>query len=95
MKIKISSSSTILFLLRSEAIAYALTNEVDYKPYNVFETSRLLCECNEDEDENEELNVNDYEVFDVLNHFTLDNVALVQVNYNGYLLWTHDFEEVV
>lgn len=92
MKVKISSNTTILFLLRSEAIAYALTNEVDYKPYNVFETSRLLCECNEDEDE--ELNVNDHEVFDVLNHFTLDNVTLVQVKYNGYLLWTHDFEEI-
>lgn len=92
MKVKISSDTTILFLLRSEAIAYALTNEVDYKPYNVFETSRLLCECNEDEDE--ELNVNDHEILDILNEFTLDNVMLVQVNYNGYLLWTHDFEKI-
>ena len=92
MKVKISSDTTILFLLRSEAIAYALTNEVDYKPYNVFETSRLLCECNEDEDE--ELNVNDHEILDILNEFTLDNVMLVQVNYNGYLLWTHDYEKI-
>ena len=84
MKVKISSDTTILFLLRSEAIAYALTNEVDYKPYNVFETSRLLCECNEDEDE--ELNVNDHEILDILNEFTLDNVMLVQVNYNGYFV---------
>ncbi len=98
MKVKINLD-TVLFLLKSEAIAYALTSYVDYKPFNVFETSYHLynedSEFEDDEDDEERIEYADYKIFEVLDRFQLDNVRLVQINNNGSdLLWTHDFEEL-
>lgn len=99
MKVKIDLD-TVLFLLKSEAIAYALTSNVDYKPYSVFETSYHLynedSEFEEDENDDEErIEYVNHKIFEVLDQFQLDNVKLVQVNNNGTdLLWAHDFEEV-
>lgn len=98
MKVKINLD-TVLFLLKSEAIAYALTEWVDYKPFNVFETSYHLynedSEFEDDENEEEQTEYADYKIFEVSDQFQLDAVKLVQINNNGTdLLWTHNFEEV-
>lgn len=102
MKVKIKTDSN-LFELKSEAIAYYLTHEIDYKPYNWFQSLTYLYQCgadciNCDGDDGEnphETDLNEeYKEFEVIDSFMIDDFMVVQINNRGTWLWTAMFEEV-
>jgi hypothetical protein len=96
-KVKINTNAFI-FGLRADAIASKLTKDVDYKQYNFLDSIHNISECgkncsNECEIHNEEYSYHkDFEIFDSIDFFELDNVVLVKINHYGDEVWTSDFE---
>lgn len=90
------NEDTNLFILKSEAIAYALTCNIDYKPYNWFDSLVNLYNCGKTcpkncEGHEEDISDNP-KIYDVLDYYELDKVKLVLINSRGYMLWTSFFE---
>lgn len=79
-KVKIKANS-YLFELRTDAIASTLTKDVDYKQYNYLESFHGMSDVDKE-----------FEIFDSIDFFELDNVKLVKINHYGNEVWTSEFE---
>jgi hypothetical protein len=99
-KVKIKANS-YLFELRTDAIASKLTRDVDYKQYNYLYSYHNSSECGSNcSDEDDDCKIHngehgycrEFEIYDSIDFFELDNVKLVKINHYGDEVWASDFE---
>lgn len=96
-KVKIEAEAYV-FELRTDAIASKLTKDVDYKQYNYLDSLQNISDCGKNcehvcEIHQSEYGYNkDFEIFDVIDIFELDDIILVKINHYGDEVWVSDFE---
>jgi len=95
-KVKININAFI-FGSRADAIASKLTKDVDYKQYNYLESIRNVSDCGSNcPDESDDCKIHndrkEFEIYDSIDFFELDNVKLVKINHYGDEVWASDFE---